>query len=92
MRQEKKFWEEEFKASLKSSFVDRKINYIIVDGSDLKNKSLIDATQYAIDQGWLDRGWACPGRSTDEDEIWGDQHIVCTYRLTYEGKRYLGIN
>ena len=81
--------EEEFEASLTRTFVDRKADYIIVDGHDLRNKFLRECIQYGIDEGLLYKG-----EDLDEDDILGSgvgQSLAYTYRLTDKGKEYFDI-
>lgn len=63
MEREKAYTDSELEAPLKGCFVDKKANFVLVDGHTLKNRFLTESIQYGLDKGLLVRG-----DDIDEDE------------------------
>lgn len=72
--------EQEFEASLRRAFVDRRANYIVL--VDRRSEFLHASVAYGQDRGWLSQATVA---GYDQSEEW-------RFRLTSEGKAHFGVS
>jgi hypothetical protein len=85
-----KFEPKDLEDSLRRAFVDKKADFIMVDGHTLQNEFLRESVVLGLEKGLL-----VQGQPIDEDDRLGrglGQNYAFTYRLTEEGRKYFGIS
>lgn len=84
------FQEADLEGALRRAFMDRKADFIVVDGHDLRSEFLRESLALGLTQGWLVKD-----KNIDEDDWLGrsrGQWYAFTYRLSKKGKKYFGIS